>query len=231
MTAITGSSDARIVTISDAGVRAVLNGTPLGPFAGAVIQYAHQYGIDPNFFLAYVKFENDFCSPPPNGNTFSFADANPYDIVCVRSCDGSCSGVGNCGDPSGNNFAVDCQTPGNRRCYAVYPNMPTGIQAAFWQTAYWITPDGFAPTWASLLGVAGWGPGNIPEITAQATIWSNQYPPTGGGGGGCPPDYYLDNNGNCVYVPPATEPLVIAGVLGLGLLAIAGAAYLTERAL
>lgn len=238
---ISPTSSVRPVTISNDGVRAVLAGTHLASVADQVIQYAQQYAIDPNFFLGYVKYENGFMDGYGGNVSAWLANNNPFDIVCVNAygCNyGKCPDVltDPCGDPSGNNFAVDCVNPGNGWCYTRYPDLATGVQAALWQTNFWITNDGIADSWQSLLETAGFGPGNVTEIVNDCNAWSAQYPPSSGGPSPtqCPPGYTYDSStGTCIYQAPIIETAQGQALLVVGGLAIlgGGAYYVLRHAL
>ena len=230
---ISPTSSVRPVTISDDGVRAVLAGTHLASVADAVIQYAQQYNVDPNFFLGYLKYESGFMDGynPVNAAAF-LANNNPGDILCVNSygCNyGNCPDVltDPCGDPSGNNFAVDCVNPGNGWCYTRYPDLATGVQAFFWQVNYWITNDGITDSWQATLETAGFGPGNVTEIVNDCNAWSAQYPPGTGGTPQpqpCPAGTVPDpTTGGCVpsqtIFPTGSNGVVFlmgAGIVGFG---------------
>lgn len=230
---ITASSNVRTYTMSDAGVQAILSGTHLAPNVSSVIQYAAQYQIDPNFFLAYSKWENGFMAVSLGYPQVAVDMNNPFDIICVNApCnEGNCPGGVNlsCGDPSGNQFANGCVNPGNGWCYTAYPDLATGIEAAFWQTNVWITRDGYAPTWGSLLSVAGFGAETIPNILADANSWATQYPFVGTPPNTCGPGLVWDSlTQSCVPVETFAAS-VGAALAGAGLLV--GSGYLLWRSL
>jgi hypothetical protein len=230
---ITATSDVRVRTISDTGVAAVLSGTHLDGYGPTVVQYATQYQVDPNYFLAYTKWENLFLSVLPNYPPQAVAMNNPFDILCVNApCnDGNCPHVYNpsCGDPSGNQFATGCVNPGNGWCYTAYPDLTTGIQAAFWQANVYYTRDGIAPTWGAMLAAAGFAAVTIPNILADANTWANSYPYQGSTANPCGTGLVWDPVSQ-TCLPAQILPVNLAAALaGVGLLAVGG--YVIWRSL
>lgn len=223
MTIGTGSS-VQAVTISQAGIFAIMAPTPVADLASAVAEAAQTYGIDPNFFLAYVTDENAFGA----GNTFSARYHNLFDIVCVNSRynfgNGPHGFEENCGEPSGNQFASGCSNPGNGWCYTQYPDGRTGVDAAFWQANRWIPTYG--NSWAALLGVAGFSGGLLADVLAHANSYAAQYPPgIGPPPPLCDPPYVYDPvSGGCILPTdplPLPEPALAAIAVGLGILGAA----------
>lgn len=112
---IGAQSDIRIRSVSSAGVRAKLAGTPLEGYADLFVALATKYAIDPNWALAYLQWESGFGRESP-------APTNPWDILCA----------------TGNWRQIDCVTTGAGYSYAVYPDMATGLEAGFrlWDSYY-----------------------------------------------------------------------------------------------
>jgi hypothetical protein len=197
---IDASSDVRTVTISPAGIAAILAPTPMAGLDGVVGQYATQYNLDPNFFLSYVQWENAFLRP----GTIGAAGNNPFDVTCV------------CGGSPGP-FATGCvQYPGNSLCFNVYPSPTVGIQGAFEWASRWVAVANYQ--WGPLLDIAS---GNSPvfkaNVLGQGNVNATLYPPSP-----CGPGFHWDNSvGGCVadQPPDLTGSTLIAALVGVGLLA------------
>lgn len=222
-------SDVRVASIGAAGAPGVLSGTHLDGYGDLVNQYAAQYQLDPNFFLAYVLWENAFMAENANYPVEAVANNNPFDILCVNARynngNGPHGGAEVCGDPSGNQFAIDCINPGNGWCYTRYPSLGIGVQAAFWQANVWYTRDNITPEWGPMLLIAGWGPGNVGPICTTASGYATQYPP-GSAPPVCDPPYVYDPvSGGCILPPGAPAPTdnvsLAAIAAGVGLLGAA----------
>ena len=123
-------SDIRVRSVSFEAVQAKFAGTPFEPWGEAFWLFASQYGIDPNWGLAYLQWENGF----GRANDFFERLNNAWDILCV---------------PGGQWGQESCWTSALGYSYAVYPNKGIGIEAGFrlWK-AY---VDAGLVTWAQTL--------------------------------------------------------------------------------
>ena len=160
---ITWDSDVRQQSISAAGVATILAGTPLSSYAGTVEALATKYGIDANWIVSYLQWENGFGT----ANSFSLSNNNPWDILCYPEQWGS----------SG------CNDPGNGYSYAVYPDMAIGLEAGFRLWASYVAMG--LTTWGSSLSRAECGqatcPGNwVENVIATGDSNSVEYPADSG---------------------------------------------------
>ena len=109
---ITRGSDIRVRSVSFEAVKAKFAGTPFEAWEGAFWTLAAQYGIDPNWGLSYLQWENGF----GRANDFFERLNNAWDILCV---------------PGGQWGQISCWTSALGYSYAVYPNKGMGIEAGF----------------------------------------------------------------------------------------------------
>jgi len=202
---VTPTTDITDRTISNEGVRAILAGTPMAPYLDNFMLRAGQYGIDPNWALSYIRWENLFGT----ANAFSMAHNNIWDILCIKANPPYCRTPRNWG-------ASDCNDPGNGYCYAVYPSMDVGLEAGFRLWQYYVT-QGWR-TWETSLAIAlcgsldckdgPWVQGVIATGAENAAQWPyTAHPPQ----------------------PPPTPAVSVAPLILMGaLLLIAGSAVLLQ---
>ena len=197
---ITWDSDIRQQSISAAGVSAILAGTHLASYAGTVEALAIQYGIDANWIVSYLRWENGFGT----ANSFSLSNNNPWDILCYPGQWG----------------ATGCMDPGNGYSYAVFPDMPTGLEAGY-------------RLWASYvaMGLTTWGPSLSRAECGQPTCsgsWVDSVITTGDQNAA---EYPADSGYTPPVPTPSETPTGLGVLLLLGGAMIAGAAYLEYRGL
>lgn len=220
MAIITPERDIRERSISDEGVRQVLSGTPVAPYTATFLQLAANYGIDPNWALAYLRMESNFGL----ANTFSLTHHNLWDILCYNP------GAGYCGQPQ-NWGAVDCNDPGNGYCYAVYPSFEVGLEAGFrlWRN---YVDSGWVTWWNTLCRALCGDPscalpdcnsGNwVYAVIRVAETWAQQYPYI-------PADCWCPDGSPCpggllANCPPGPVESKVSMLLVAGGMLVAGAA-------
>lgn len=174
---ISGNDSIGGQTISADGVAAILAGTPLSAYANTILTLSQKYGIDANWILSYLRWENGFGS----ANSFSIGNNNPWDILCYP---------GQWGEVGQDNES-------NGYCYAVYPSMNVGLEAGYRLWSSYVS-EGYN-TWFKSLSVAECGNPDgcsgswVQNVIAQANRNASEYPyvpsmpATGGSGGTQPP--------------------------------------------
>jgi len=203
---ISGNSDIRMQSVSPAAAYAKLAGTPLQPYADLFVSLSQQYGIDLNWVLSYLQWENGF-----GAGHFSMNFNDPWDMLCGvpgSPCDGS-------NPPWG---AIRCERAPNDYCYWVFPDMATGIESGYRNWVRYVK-NGWT-SWFSSLSVAlcgdpaGCSSPWVQNVINQGDLNSQQWPYTGPPPPGPPPIFIL---------PSSAMLLLLGSILAVG--AAVGAYY------
>lgn len=161
MSQVSHNSDYSQQTLSNEGVAVQLAGTPLEPYAATIVKLARDYEVDVNWAMSYLRWESGFGASQIGRQN----PTNPWDILCY----------------SGQWGQVDEFRPGNGYCYAVYPDVPTGLEAGFRQWRRYRDVWG-ATTWRESLCIAVSGNVDscneqwVNNVVASAQHWASLYP-------------------------------------------------------
>ena len=176
-------------TVSDHAIWAKLRGTPMEGAEGPLRALVEAYRIDPNWALSYLQWESGFGSSAIGRANPS----NPWDILCYPGQWGQ----------------VAEYRPGNGYCYAVYPDLATGLEAGFrlWSSyadSGWST--WFASLSRALCGVpSGCDSPWVANVIATGQANAAQWPAGGSSDPAGPPGL------------PRFSPLMLGALVGLGL--------------
>jgi hypothetical protein len=185
---ITGATDLRTPTVAPAAVTAKFSGTPLAGYETVFWTLAANYGVDPNWALAYLQFESAF----GKAGVSTANPTNPWDIL---SYPGQWGQVGE-------------HVPGNGYRYAVFASVEQGLEAGFrlWRS---YAEAGYSSWFSSLSRALCGNPAGcegstwVDQVIAQGTYNATQWPY---GGESFPPAP------NPMPVPggPGSGPVVVA---------------------
>lgn len=227
MAYVAADADLRTPTVSNDAVWAKFAGTPMQGYEGTFLTLAQQYGIDPNWALAYLQLESRFGEADPSGQGMAY-HYNPWDmVIATRPVD----------DPRG------YVSPFNGWTYYRFGSMAEGLEAGFRNWASY-PPRGWAD-WFSSLSVAlcgrpqGCSGSQWVQSVIQQGQWNAQQwpydgqpytggptsPPGGGGDGGS------GGSGGSGSADPGGEGSTGGGSGGSGGTGAGGAGPLTPFAL
>ncbi len=163
MSYVAPDSDLRTPTISSSAVSVKFAGTPLQGYEGTFWALAGQYGIDPNWALAYLQWESGFGRNDPSGQGMAFHN-NPWDMV-------ACAAAPSCDCPADQCY----QSPYNSWWYYRYPSVAAGLEAGFQNWAGYVRRG--AGTWqAGLMRASGNNANWTASVIAQGQYNAEHWP-------------------------------------------------------
>lgn len=183
-------------TVSDDAVYAKFHDRPLQGYEPVFLALAHEYNIDPNWAISYLQMESGFGSTEVG----LINPTNPWDILCWPRR-----------DDVQNWRAIGQYVSRGGYCYAVYPDVRTGLEAGFKNWAGYVDQYGVI-SWHDTLCIAvsgydDWIHGKCDEKWVSDAIDTGQYnirhwpyvaPPTDPGG--------IQFVSIPAYVPPYETP-------------------------
>lgn len=177
-------------TVSPDAVYAKFAGTPLQGYEPVFLALADTYQIDPNWALSYLQWESGF-----GASQVGLANpTNPWDILSVPGQWGQIDTI--------------CF----RLCYAVYPDVPTGLEAGFRLWSYYADlgyGDWFESLSRALCGnAAGCGGDWVANVIATGQQNAVQWPYVGGPPPPPPPPP-LGCEPNCIVILPPTDGSIL----------------------